>query len=252
MTRTVTITSGSTLPDPASTPGSIVVTGTVADTVTAAVPFSEVTLLRRSAANPTFSVIKRERTDRTGAFSIEALKPGRSGTYEYIVTSAGAQSSAVSQVVGTPDLTPLPPVNEATEGTLPRGGTDGQVVVKSTDADFDAAWQTLAADDIANRWVDVPPGDYTLRAEDSNKMHRFLGDITLTLPATFAKALSFPWVQSGGGQTTFTPAEGASVVNGNDPPHTKTKGRWSFGVLVVDENPTGTSAVWAFSGETAE
>jgi len=98
---------------------------------------------------------------------------------------------------------------------------------------------------------DVTGTSYTLGSDDLGKRKRTTdaGDVTVTLPKTFAQGFSVLVCQAGLGRITFAAESGATLNNREG--YSKTAGQWSEISLTVDSNSDGSSAAWVLSGDCA-
>lgn len=133
-------------------------------------------------------------------------------------------------------------------GSLP--GQTGNAGKSLTTDGTTASWQGPFAKQ-SDEFVDVVDATYTLLAANVGKVHRFLNasGCVVTLPNSLPAGWNIVWSQLGAGQITFTPGSGATRRNRYS--HTKSSGLYAEGALRVDENVTGTGAVYILAGDTA-
>lgn len=133
-------------------------------------------------------------------------------------------------------------------GSLP--GQTGNAGKSLTTDGTTASWQGPFAKQ-SDEFVDVVDATHTLLAANVGKVHRFLNaaGCVVTLPNSLPAGWNIVWSQLGAGQITFTPGSGATRRNRYS--HTKSSGLYAEGALRVDENVTGTGAVYILAGDTA-
>lgn len=133
-------------------------------------------------------------------------------------------------------------------GSLP--GQAGNAGKSLTTDGTNASWQGPYAL-VSDQFVSVAGATYTMLPENVGKVHRFVnaGGCVVTLPNSLPAGWNCVWRQLGSGQITFTPASGATRRNRYT--HSKSSGLYSEGTLAVDENITGSGAVYFLSGDTA-
>lgn len=149
-------------------------------------------------------------------------------------------------------------VNAAAAGTI--GGTTGSVDNALLRADG-AGGSTVQgtgiivgdSDEISGQKANINAQTgttYTLQTSDCGKIITFSNGsaITVTAPNSLAVGWNATLVQKGAGQVTISAASGASVVNRQT--HTKLAGQGALGMIYVDSNSGGSSAVYYLGGDT--
>lgn len=105
--------------------------------------------------------------------------------------------------------------------------------------------------DATDNIVTITGTTHTIDIANLGKVHRFTNasGCVVTMPSNFPEGWNLIWAQIGAGQITWNPASGATRRNRLS--HTKSAGQYAEGVLRVDQNSDGVSAIWFLNGDTA-
>lgn len=101
-------------------------------------------------------------------------------------------------------------------GSLPAGGTTGQVLTKASETDGDASWATPGGGGgSVNLVIETVTGAYSVTNADLDgtkiKEVNSASAITVTIPTGLTNGQPCQFVQVGAGQVTFAPAGGVTL-----------------------------------------